>query len=125
VFAADAQQPLAERIAQGQRSWFFAHHADYAAATVSPEPAQEMDALRRAAHYLLDTRLMMAWAEAYASSADLPRARYLAARLREFRNPLSKGWLEVCAKPVEEPLEPPFQCRGSDPLVKLRWTDFR
>lgn len=125
VFAHDVQQPLAQRIAEGQRSWFFAHHADYAAATVSPEPAQEMEALRRAAHYLLDTRLMMAWADAHASSADLPRARYLAARLREFRNPLSLSYLEACTKPVDAIVEPAYQCRGSDPLVKLRWTDFR
>jgi O-antigen ligase len=149
VFSADALQPLPQRIAAGQRSWFFSHHADYAAATVAPEPAQEMDALRRAAHYLLDTRLMMAWADAHASSGDLPRARYLAARLREFRNPVSRTYFDACptgpvplapvapAAPANMPPAsllaqasepspgPPYQCRGSDPQVRLRWTDFR
>jgi O-antigen ligase len=142
VFSAGALEPLPQRIAAGQRSWFFAHHADYAAATVAPEPALEMDALRRAAHYLLDTRLMMAWADAHASSGDLPRARYLAARLREFRNPVSRSYFEACpvgplpVAPANTPLpsaaivgepppELPYQCRGSDPQVKLRWTDFR
>ncbi|MFY8088671.1 MAG: hypothetical protein ACOVOG_15725, partial [Rubrivivax sp.] len=105
--------------------------------------------LRRAAHYLLDTRLMMAWADAHASSGDLPRARYLAARLREFRNPVSRTYFDACptgpvplapvapAAPANMPPAsllaqasepspgPPYQCRGSDPQVRLRWTDFR
>lgn len=89
--------PLAQRIADGQRSVLFAHHAHYAAATVSPTPAAEMASLHQAAHHLLDTRLMMAWARAYAESGDLDRARFLAARLREFRNPASAELFEGCA----------------------------
>jgi hypothetical protein len=136
-------QPLAQRIAAGQRSVLFGHHADYAAATTSPHPELEMDAFRRAAHYLLDTRLMTAWAQAWAASGDLARARYLAERLREFRNPNSQSYFAVCAAEppalpaaaatpasgagpaVAPPAARPYQCLGPDPQVILRWSDFR
>ena len=126
--------PLAQRIATGQRSVLFAHHAHYAAGTVSQMPAAEMDSLQQAAHHLLDTRLMMAWARAYADSGDLERARFLAARLREFRNPASAEFFEPCAAAVpgapaaarreaalgDQP--EPFQCAG--PARALGWRDF-
>ena len=57
-----AASPLEARIADGQRSWFFAHHADYAAATTAARPADAMAAFERAPHDLLDTRLIVAWA---------------------------------------------------------------
>jgi hypothetical protein len=136
--------PLAQRIATGQRSVLFAHHAHYAAGTVTAAPAAEMASLQQAAHHLLDTRLMMAWARAYADSGDLERARFIAARLREFRNPASAEFFEPCtvapagaaagtaapAAPVATRREAvladqpePFQC--SAPTGTLGWRDFR
>jgi len=122
IFApGDNAAPLAERIADGQRSWLFAHHADYAAATTAEHPSTEMAALKRASHYLLDTRLMLAWAKAYAELGDLDRARHLAQRLREFRNPASAEFFAVCDDAALQPR--PFQC---DPPGKLLdWRDFR
>ena len=40
IFEAGARgTPLSTRIAEGRRSWFFSHHADYAAATTGlPQP---------------------------------------------------------------------------------------
>ena len=82
----DEAGPLSERISQGQRSVFFAHHADYAAAT-NTMPARVKDlAFARAPHALLDTRLMMAWAYYLHGQGRTDEARWLAARLREFRN---------------------------------------
>ena len=139
--------PLAQRIAAGQRSLLFAHHAHYAAATVSATPASEMASLQQAAHHLLDTRLMMAWARAWADAGDLERARHLAARLREFRNPASTEFFEPCAAgaagaagaasaALSTPAAPvtgreaaladqpePFQCTA--PTRALGWRDFR
>ena len=86
IFAAgQGAAPLAERIAEGRRSVLFGHHADYAAMTSESAPREVIAASRRAAHYLLDSRLMEAWAKALAATGSEPRARYLAARLREFR----------------------------------------
>lgn len=144
VFDAQSEVPLAQRIVHGQGSWFFAHHADYAAATVSSTPERELDALRRASHFLIDTRLMTAWAEGLAAAGDLPRARYLAERLREFRNPNSATFFGACAPAASAPSparaapapgtssasagtsgDSPFQCQGPDPRVVLGWRDFR
>ncbi|MGI9153834.1 MAG: Wzy polymerase domain-containing protein, partial [Rubrivivax sp.] len=105
--------PLEQRIEAGKRSVFFGHHAHYAAATVSDTPAQEMPAFAIATHHLLDTRLMLAWAQAYAQAGDLERARHLAQRLREFRNPASADFLAECGRARDDgqPGAPsPFQC---------------
>jgi O-antigen ligase len=120
VYAAAPQDPpLAERVAAGQRSLLFPHHADYAAATMAEHPGQQMAALQRASHYLLDTRLMTAWAVAYAEQGDLDRARHLAERLREFNNPASAEFFAPCKQPAASA---PFQC--APPTRTLSWRDF-
>jgi O-antigen ligase len=106
----DDTTPLSQRIAEGQKSVFFAHHADYAAATVATHPSTAWKAFRRAPHLLLDTRLMMAWAKAYAEKGDVERARYIADRLREFRNADSAEFFAECDKPMPQGLPKPFQC---------------
>lgn len=111
---------LEERIAAGRGSLLFAHHADYAAATTAERPSQVIDAFAVASHYLLDTRLMTAWANAYAESGDLDRARHIAERLREFRNPDAREYFAACEAGVE-PL--PYQCEP--PKRVFGWRDFR
>jgi len=108
--ASEDEMPLSYRIAEGQKSWFFAHHADYAAATVAERPSEAMKAFRRAPHFLLDTRLMMAWAKAYNERGDVERARYIADRLREFRNPDAAEFFAECDKPLKAGEPKPFQC---------------
>ncbi|MFY8082679.1 MAG: Wzy polymerase domain-containing protein, partial [Rubrivivax sp.] len=126
IFAARrGAAPLEQRIDAGKRSLFFAHHSHYAAATVSDTPAQELPAFNIATHHLLDTRLMMAWAQAYAQAGDLERARHLAQRLREFRNPVSAEFLAECDKAGTEGVATsalPFQC--TPPARPLTWQDF-
>jgi O-antigen ligase len=120
---ADDAGPLEQRIAAGQHSVFFAHHADYAAATTPEYPAQAVDAFRRAPHYLLDTRLMMAWANALHERGDEDRARYLAQRLREFRNPDAAEFFEPCEAPPQAGEALPFQCLA--PAKVQDYRDFR
>lgn len=124
VFAplADAA-PLPQRIESGRHSWFFAHHADYAAVTTVDEPSSAMPAFEGATHYLLDTRLMMAWADAYAEKGDLERARNLAQRLREFHNEKSNDFFAECEEPPEPGERKPFQCEP--PKSALDFRDFR
>jgi hypothetical protein len=59
---------------------------------------------------------MMAWADELAAQRRRRPARYLAARLREFRNPLAKDWRRVrlpakarAALPVRAAARP-YQC---------------
>ncbi len=145
VFRASAgAAPLAQRIASARHSLFHGHHADYAAVTSGlgfTSPADQHAAFARATHYLLDTRLMLAWAQARAAAGDEDGARHLAARLREFRNAGSKAFFAVCDDPVAAPPAPPhsgaaaaaavlaastaplpFQCR--EPARTLAWPHF-
>ena len=114
--------PLQTRVARGQRSVFFSHHADYAAAT-TPGLTSVVDPFKRSSHYLLDTRLMIAWAKAYALRGDVERARYLAARLREFRNPDANEFFAECDAPVVAGQHRPFQC--DPPTRSFVYSDFK
>ncbi len=129
---------LEQRIAAGQRSVFFAHHADYAAVTsgmASTDPAHAYD---RAVHYLLDTRLMVAWARSLAARGALDPARHIAERLREFRKIDAEEFFAAC---MHEPMPPqapddaastpahatltpavPFQCQP--PVRVPNWREF-
>jgi hypothetical protein len=98
IFAprADAA-PLADRIASGRRSVLFGHHGDYAAATSGDNDADvPLNTFDRVTHFLLDARLMMAWSRSLAAHHDPERARHVAARLKEFRNPATDSFFAVC-----------------------------
>lgn len=123
IFAPRGDAPqLSERIAKGQRSWFFAHHADYAAATTARHPSQVIESFDRATHYLLDARLMIAWARALAETGDIERARHVAQRLREFSHEQAKEFFAVCDAPIAGS-PPPFQCLAPSKAFDHR--DFR
>jgi O-antigen ligase len=123
IYAPAKNNPLSlgERIQQGQDTWFFSHQGDYAAATTSEHPGKDPDAyaaLGRATHYLIDARLMITWAKAEAERGDLPKAKFLAQRAREFCRggklegcyPLLKEFFAPCEKPIAKGAKPPFQC---------------
>ncbi len=118
--------PLADRVAAGQKSVFFSHHADYAAVTSGMAVADARKAFAGATHYLLDTRLMAAWAEALAVGGDGAAARHVAARLREFRKADAAEFFAPCdaadapAAAASAPL--PFQC--APPGAAVPWRAF-
>ena len=112
---------LSQRIDAGRRSWLFAHHADYAAVTTYDAPALDAPNFRDAPHYLMDTRLMIAWARALAAAGQEDKARHLAQRLREFRNPAAAEFFAPCdARAPDEPV--PFQCLA--PARPPGWRDY-
>jgi O-antigen ligase len=121
----DDAAPLEDRIARGQRSPLFGHHADYAAATAfgppkAPlSPSQEL-AFKRAPHQLLDVRLMIAWSQALAAQGDLDKARWLAARIREFRNPGADEYFAPCSDSAQAAQA--FQCQP--PTREVHWREF-
>ena len=114
----DGAGSLAERVADGQRSLLFAHHADYAAATNPVPPDRAALGFQRAPHSLLDTRLMAAWARHLAATGELDRARWLAQRLREFRNPDAQAFFAPC----EGGAQVEFQCQA--PESDHDWREF-
>jgi hypothetical protein len=140
IFAPPADAaPLEKRIADGRHSILFAHHADYAAATVAAHPGQVIKAFDRATHYLLDARLMMAWAKALDEKGQVDKARYMAQRLREFHNEQADEFFAPCALRAATPFTPappasaaasarasaplPFECLA--PTRQLSFEDFR
>ncbi len=106
-----ASTTLNERVARGQRSWFFAYHADYVAATTAIVGATggSLAPFASATHHLLDTRLMIAWAQALNNAGATDQARYLAQRLREFRNPDATYYFEPC-NGADNDDRAPYQC---------------
>ena len=140
IFAPPADAaPLEKRIADGRHSILFSYHADYAAATVAAHPGQVIKAFDGATHYLLDARLMIAWAKALDEKGEVDKARYVAQRLREFRNEQAEAFFAPCdaisatrtgsasapgavsAPAARAPL--PFQCLA--PTRELTFEDFR
>jgi hypothetical protein len=115
--------PLEQRIADGRKSILFGHHADYAAATIAEHPGTVMEAFERAPHYLLDSRLMWAWAKALEERGESDKARYVAARLKEFHNDASEELAAACRPGAAASAPPPFQCQA--PKRTLRFEDFR
>ncbi|PTT88381.1 polymerase, partial [Pelomonas sp. HMWF004] len=89
--------PLNARIVTGQYSPFFGHHADYAAATSFPPGKLALVATRRTAFNLVDARLLMHWSRSLEATGDMDGARFVADRLREFRNPAGDTWFASCA----------------------------
>ena len=114
---------LAQRIAIGQRSIFFAHHAHYAAATTNEHPSQVMGSFDRATHFLLDTRLLTAWSVALYEAGDVERARHVAQRLLEFRNEDAKAFFAPCEGPAQISDDKPYQC--TPPTRHFDYRDFR
>jgi O-antigen ligase len=116
----DNRATLLERIVEGRHSWFFAHHADYALVTSIDGAGMVPGAFDRATHFLLDTRLMIAWSTSLAARGDVDRARHIAARLREFRNPGAAEFFAPCDDAAV--VDKPFQC--SPPERLYGWRDF-
>ncbi|MBW8843666.1 MAG: O-antigen ligase C-terminal domain-containing protein [Burkholderiales bacterium] len=110
--------PLNERIATGQRSLFFSHQADYAAATSLPPGPAALAAARRTAFNLIDARLLMHWSRSLESTGDITGARYLADRLREFRNPTGDTWFASCGDAASAAAMP--QCQPASAVIDWR-----
>ena len=121
--------PLEQRIADGRRSVLFSHHASYAEATTDDGPRSSMSPFTEAPHYLLDSRLLMAWATALDAHGETDKARYVAARLKEFRNPTVDQFFAPCLTAATaatagaaNETAMPFQCRP--PARTYRYDEF-
>lgn len=121
IYLPSANAPaLEQRIARGQRSVFYRYQADYALATTMDPADLKPEAFSITTHALLDARLMLAWAKALDAQGRSDEARYVAARLKEFRNPMAKEFFAACDKPAPDQ-PPPFQCQP--PSRPLTWRD--
>ena len=99
-YGAKGERPLPGRIAEGQKSWLFGHHADYAAVTTASRPSEVFSSFERPLKHLVDARLMIAYAKALNELGHRDEAIYVVQRLREFRHPLGEEFLRRCADPL-------------------------
>jgi len=113
--------PLEQRIQQAQASPLFGYHADYVAVTNLPLSPARTPEIERSARILLNGRLMYLWANLLQQEGQTDKARYLAARLREFDLPGPKPWFAPCDDPAVT--AKPFQCLS--PEHPVSWHDFK
>lgn len=103
---------LERRIAFAKPMPWWGYQADYADVTVGgdDEPSRPPQAFRRTLHNLLDARLMMAYARSLAEHGEVDKARFVVARLKEFRNGSAKAFFAACEHPPAAGGTAPFQC---------------
>lgn len=114
--AADAA-PLAQRVAAGQRTLLFGRHADYAAATSLGVDAKALAAAQRTGWQLIDARLLIAWSKNLHAAGETDKARFVVARLREFRSREGDAWLAICEQDARL-----WMCQP--PQLRYSWRDF-
>ena len=116
--------PLVERIAAARSSVYYGHHAEYAMTLVSKDDLEVLLAAQRAAHLVLDNRLLQAWATALSAIGDTERAKYVAQRLKEFHHgSQSEPFFAPCIDPGVAAANKPFQCTA--PQRSFTFADFR
>ncbi|TXC67133.1 polymerase [Piscinibacter aquaticus] len=121
IFGMIREVELAQRIETASRSWFFSHWADFARVNTAPDSRRL--APTASAHAVLEARLLHAWAIALAQRGETDKARFIAARLKEFRKPEYEAFFAVCAQPPAADGGRPFQCEA--PQRRYSYRDFR
>ncbi len=113
--------PLVERIQRAQASRLFSNQADAVAVSDLALTVDSLPLVVRSSHVLLTGRAMYVWANLLAAQGQVDKARYLAARLREFDLSGPRRWYAPCGDPAVT--TKPFQCLAPDHPVS--WRDFR
>ncbi|MBW8757560.1 MAG: O-antigen ligase C-terminal domain-containing protein [Burkholderiales bacterium] len=122
LFLPDATSlPLEERVARAQASPLFANQADYVAVTNLPLTSDTAPLVVRSSHVLLNGRLMFLWANLLEAQGQVDKARFMAARLREFDLSGPRPWFAPCRDAAVT--AKPFQCLA--PEHPVTWRDFR
>jgi len=113
--------PFPERIQRAQASPLFSNQADYVAITQNKTTPAMLPMIQRTSRVLVNSRLLFAWSNALYAEGETDKARYLAARMREFNLVGARDWFNVCDDPAVAPK--PFQCLP--PAKPVSWRDFR
>ncbi|MET0384277.1 MAG: Wzy polymerase domain-containing protein [Burkholderiaceae bacterium] len=113
--------PFVERLGRAEASPLFSHYADHVLAMEAQSPAEVLPQIQRAARAGFDGKLLLRWAVALEADAQHDKARFLAARLREFKLPGAAPFFAPCDDAGVA--VKPFQCLP--PSRALTWRDFR
>ena len=110
---------IEQHVASGLHSVFYSNMAGYAVATLNVE-TDKRRAMDLAVHALLDWQLMESLSAWLAAHGQVDKARFVAARLREFKRPETEAFFAVCATPQAAQA---YQCQR--PERSYSWRDFQ
>ena len=113
-----SQESLPDRVHGAQRSPLFSYLADFVDVGITKLTPALVD---RTSHVIISGHLFMAWSQMLYDQGQVDKARYLAARLREFKLEGPAFWYVPCDDP--KVVDKPFQCLP--PGRPLTWSDFR
>jgi O-antigen ligase len=113
--------PMGERIARAEASPLFSNYADRMIALQAVAPVEVLPEIQRAFRANPNGGVMFVWINALESHGDDDKARYVAARLREFDLSGPAPFFAPCDDPSV--VAKPFQCLP--PSRPLTWRDFR
>lgn len=122
VFAPPPQDGLTteQRMERARHSVLFGQFGDRFTGTLARPGQRQLAPYREVVFEQVDLRLLASWALAHAEQGQLDKARYLAARLKEFDHPIARQFFAVCATPKAVTA---FQCMPPPPGLTFR--DFR
>ncbi len=113
--------PLEERIRSAQASPLFSNQGDLVAIMEHRATAEELPLIQRSSRILVTSRLLFVWSNLLQDQGQTDKARFLAARMREFNLVGARDWFDVCNDPAVT--AKPFQCLP--PEHPVSWRDFR
>ena len=113
--------PLEERIHSAQLSPLFSNQGDFVAIMEHKATVQELPLIQRSARIVVNSRLLYLWSNLLQEQGQTDKARFLAARMREFNLVGARDWFNVCSDPAVA--TKPFQCLP--PEHPVSWRDFR
>lgn len=122
VYAPPLQDGLTteQRMARASRSVLFGQFGDRFTGTLARPGQRQLAPYREIVFEQVDLRLLVSWSLAHAEQGQVDKARYLAARLKEFDHPIARQFFAVCATPQAAQA---FQCTAPPPGIGFR--DFR
>jgi O-antigen ligase len=109
-----------QRIDRARLSVLFGHFGDRFAGTLARAGERKLEPYREIIFEMLDLQLLKSWAVAQAETGHVDRARYLAARIKEFKQPQAQQFFDICSTPKAATA---FQCTAPPPGLTFR--DFR
>lgn len=118
-FGAGLRQSLEQRIEQGRKSVLFGYWVDFGVVTNVDAYADRAEQVERAFAHRVNPHMLMIYAKYLHERGEDDKASYVAARLREFHNPVSAAFFAQCDA-VPPATSKPFQCAAPSRIYGFR-----
>ncbi len=111
--------PMAERVGRAEESPLFRNYADRMVALQAQSPVEVLPYIERAVRANPNGGVIFVWMNALELNGEHDKARYVAARLREFKLSGPAPFFAPCDDPAV--IDKPFQCLP--PARSMTWRD--